>query len=98
MAGSIDELIINLISQQWRRPPSARQGMSVELLIEMLPDGTISNAGVTRTSGDAAFDNSAVAAVRSVGRIPEIQTLDSALFESLYRKRRIIFKPEDLNP
>lgn len=98
VAGSIDDLIINLISQQWRRPPTARQGMSVELLIEMLPDGTISNAGVTRTSGDPAFDNSAVAAVRSVGRIPEIQTLDSGLFESLYRKRRIIFKPEDLSP
>lgn len=96
VAGSLDDLIINLVSQQWRRPPSARNGMSVEVLIQMLPDGTITNASVTRSSGDASFDNSAVAAVRNVGRIPEMQQLDRATFDSLYRQRRMIFKPEDL--
>ncbi len=96
VAGSLDDLIINLVSQQWRRPPSARNGMSVEVLIQMLPDGTIANASVTRSSGDQPFDNSAVAAVRNVGRIPEMQQLDRATFDRLYRQRRIIFKPEDL--
>jgi colicin import membrane protein len=97
VAGNIDDLIINLVSQQWRRPPSARQGMSVTILIQMLPDGTISSANVTRSSGDVAFDNSAVAAVRNVGRIPEMQQLDRATFDRLYRKRAMIFKPEDLS-
>lgn len=97
VAGNIDDLIINLVSQQWRRPPSARQGMSVTVMIEMLPDGTITNATVTRSSGDAAFDNSAVAAVRNVGRIPEMQQLDRATFDRMYRKRAMIFKPEDLS-
>lgn len=96
VAGNLDDLIINLVSQQWRRPPSARNGMSVEVLIQMLPDGTITNASVTRSSGDAPFDNSAVAAVRNVGRIPEMQQLDRATFDARYRQRRIIFKPEDL--
>lgn len=95
VAGSLDDLIINLITQNWQRPMSARRGMSVELLIQMLPDGTISNASVSRSSGDAPFDNSAVAAVRNVGRIPEMQQLDRATFDSLYRQRRVIFKPED---
>ena len=96
VAGSLDDLIIKLVSEQWQRPPSARNGMSVEVLIEMLPDGTITNASVTRSSGDAPFDNSAVAAVRNVGRIPEMQQLDGATFNAMYRQRRMIFKPEDL--
>ncbi|GLZ87296.1 cell envelope integrity protein TolA [Pseudomonas sp. BN414] len=96
VAGSLDDLIIKLVSEQWRRPPSARNGMSVEVMIEMLPDGTITNASVTRSSGDAPFDSSAVSAVRSVGRIPEMQQLDRATFDQMYRQRRIIFKPEDL--
>ncbi|MDH4610821.1 cell envelope integrity protein TolA [Pseudomonas sp. BN102] len=96
VAGSLDDLIIKLVSEQWRRPPSARNGMSVEVLIEMLPDGTITNASVTRSSGDSPFDSSAVSAVRSVGRIPEMQQLDRATFDQMYRQRRIIFKPEDL--
>lgn len=96
VAGNLDDLIIKLISENWRKPMSARSGMSVELLIEMLPDGTISNASVRRSSGDSPFDASAVAAVRSVGRIPEMQQLDRATFDSRYRQRRVIFKPEDL--
>lgn len=97
-SGSLDDLIINLVSQQWRRPPSARQGMSVTILIQMLPDGTITSANVTRSSGDAAFDSSAVAAVRNVGRVPEVQTMvDRATFDQFYRRRAMIFKPEDLS-
>ncbi|HSC85334.1 MAG TPA: cell envelope integrity protein TolA [Pseudomonas sp.] len=96
VAGSLDDLIIKLISENWQKPPSARGGMSVELLIQMLPDGTIVNASITRSSGDAPFDGSAVAAVRNINRIPEMQQLDRATFDKLYRQRRVIFKPEDL--
>lgn len=96
VAGSLDDLIVKLVSEQWRRPPSARNGMSVEVLIEMLPDGTITNASVTRSSGDGPFDSSAVQAVRNVGRIAEMQQLDRATFDRLYRQRRAVFKPEDL--
>ena len=97
VAGSLDDLIIKLVSEQWQRPPSARNGMSVEVLIQMLPDGTIVNASVTRASGDAPFDSSAVAAVKNVVRIPEMQQVDSATFNAMYRQRRMIFKPEDLS-
>lgn len=95
VAGNLDDLIIKLITENWQRPMSARRGMSVELLIQMLPDGTVTNASVSRSSGDAAFDSSALAAVRNVGRIPEMQQLDRATFDRLYRQRRVIFKPED---
>jgi len=95
VAGNLDDLIIKLITENWQRPMSARRGMSAELLIQMLPDGTVTNASVSRSSGDAPFDNSAVAAVRNVGRIPEMQQLDRATFDRMYRQRRVIFKPED---
>ncbi len=97
VAGSLDDLIVRLVSEQWVRPPSARNGMAVTVLIEMLPDGTITNASVTRSSGDPAFDASAVAGVRNVGRIREMQQLDRKTFDSMYRKRSAIFKPEDLS-
>ncbi|QIE89245.1 cell envelope integrity protein TolA [Pseudomonas nitroreducens] len=97
VAGNFDDLIVSLVSQQWSRPPSARNGMSVEVLIQMLPSGAITNVSVTRSSGDKPFDDSAVAAVRNVGRIPELQNLDRATFDSLYRQRRMVFKPEDLD-
>ena len=85
VVGNLDDLIVRLVSQQWVRPPSARNGMAVTVLIEMLPDGTITNASGTRGSGDPAFDASAVAAVRNVGRVREVQQLDRKTFYSLYR-------------
>ncbi|HHX34134.1 MAG TPA: cell envelope integrity protein TolA [Gammaproteobacteria bacterium] len=97
VAGNLDDLIIRLVSEQWVRPPSARNGMAVTVLIAMLPDGTITNASVVRSSGDPAFDASAVAAVRNVGRVREVQQLDSKTFNALYRSRRAVFKPEDLS-
>ena len=97
VASSFDDLIVRLVSEQWTRPQSARNGMSVEVQINMLPDGTITSATVTRSSGNKEFDNSAVSAVRNVGRIRELQQLDRKTFDQLYRQRRMIFKPEDLS-
>lgn len=96
VAGSYDDLIKRLVSQAWNRPPSARNGMSVMVQIEMLPDGTITNAAVTRSSGDKPFDNSAVAAVRNVGRIPEMQGMSPSEFAE-YRSFTMTFTPEDLD-
>jgi colicin import membrane protein len=95
VAGSLDDLINKSVSDNWTRPPSARNGMSVQVQIEMLPDGTITNASVARSSGDAAFDGSAVSAVRRVGRIPEMQKLSPSEFNP-YRSFKTTFTPEDL--
>ncbi len=95
VAGSFDDLIRQLVSQNWTRPPSARNGMVVVVQINMLPDGTIANASVSRSSGDAGFDSSAVNAVRNVGRISEMQGLSPADFAP-YRSFEMTFTPEDL--
>ncbi len=95
-----DDVIRRYVSQQWRRPPTARNGMLVEVRISMLPSGDITDAAVVRSSGDAGFDQAAVQAVRNVGRIPEMQQLsrdDPATFDRMYRQRTLRFKPEDLD-
>lgn len=100
VAASYDDVIRRYVSEQWRRPPTARNGMLVEVRISMLPSGDITDAVVVRSSGDAGFDQSAVQAVRNVGRIPEMQQLsrdDPAAFDRMYRQRTLRFKPEDLD-
>ena len=96
VAGNFDDLIRQLVSQNWSRPPSARNGMTVVVQINMLPDGTITNATVARSSGDAAFDSSAVTAVRNVGKVVEMQGLSPSEFNP-YRSFKMTFTPEDLD-
>lgn len=100
VAASFDDVIRRYVSEQWRRPPTARNGMIVDVRISMLPSGDITDAVVVRSSGDAGFDQSAVQAVRNVGRIPEMQQLsrdDPGAFDRMYRQRTLRFKPEDLD-
>lgn len=100
VAASYNDLIRRYVSQQWRRPPTARNGMKVVLRIGMLPTGQITDVSVKQSSGDAGFDQSAVQAVRNVARIPEIQQLSRehpAVFEQDFRSLEMGFKPEDLS-
>jgi len=92
----INDLIVQLVSSHWIRPGGARNGMQVEVRVDILPDGTIKHAAVSKSSGNQAFDNSAVAAILSVGRVREIQNLDRAVYEKTYRQLVMAFKPEDL--
>ncbi|MCL5041582.1 MAG: cell envelope integrity protein TolA [Gammaproteobacteria bacterium] len=99
VAASYDDLIRRYVSEQWRRPPTARNDMVVEVRISMVPTGQITDVVVTRSSGDPGFDQSAVQAVRNVGSIPEMQQLsreNPATFDRLYRQRTLRFRPEDL--
>jgi colicin import membrane protein len=95
VAGNLDDLIRLRAAEGWNRPPSARNGMAVQVRVNMLPDGTITAAAVARSSGDPAFDSSAVAAVRNIGRITEMQQLKPNEFNR-YRSFTMTFTPEDL--
>ncbi len=95
VAGNFDDLIRLRAAEGWSRPPSARNNMSVTLQVNMLPDGTITSVTVSRSSGDAPFDNSAVAAVKNIGRLTEMQGLSAQDFQP-YRSFKMTFTPEDL--
>ncbi|MFJ4144338.1 cell envelope integrity protein TolA [Pseudomonas sp. NPDC089734] len=94
-AGNFDDLIRLRASEGWARPPSARKGMAVVLQIGMLPDGTVTSVTVSKSSGDGPFDSSAVAAVKNIGRLTEMQGLKPADFAP-YRSFKMTFTPEDL--
>ncbi len=95
-AASFSSIIYEKITQRWSRPDSARKGMKCELLIRLVPTGNIVNVSVIKSSGNEAFDRSAVQAVNSVGQFQELKGMDSALFEKYFRELTLIFNPEDL--
>ena len=81
---------------RWTRPPSARNGMVSILSIQLVPTGEVVGVSVVQSSGNSAFDRSAMTAVERAGRFPEITKLDNRTFEANFRRFQLIFKPEDL--
>ena len=86
--------IYQAVVRNWSRPPSARNDMQAELLVELIPTGEVVSVTLVSSSGNTAFDRSAEAAVRKVRRfqVPE----DIGLFEARFRQFTLQFKPEDL--
>ena len=84
------------ITQNWRRPPSARNGMEVLLIISLVPTGEVVGISISSSSGSTAFDRSAIAAVERVARFPEVTVLSISDFERYFRRFPLRFTPEDL--
>ncbi len=86
------------VSQKWIRPEDTRNGMLVELSIELIPTGEIVNIEVSYRNGSAtdAFVASVERAVIKVGSFDKLSQLNSALFEAQFRKFTVKFSPEDL--
>ncbi len=95
MGVHFDELIKARSAEGWTRPPSARKGMVVELEIGMTLDGTVKSVSIAKTSGDEPFDTSAVAAVKNIGRLNEMQEMKPS-DTNRYQSFRMKFTPEDL--
>lgn len=89
-------LITRVIQDNWSRPPSARNDMEAELVIQLIPTGEVVSVAVARSSGQSAFDRSAVRAVEKAERFPELQQLPARIFNKDFRTLRLRFKPKDL--
>ena len=89
----ITEIYLAVV-QNWSRPPSARNDMSTIVLVELFPSGDLNTVGVVESSGNDAFDRSALNAVRRAApfAVPD----DLALFESSFRSFTLNFRPQDL--
>ena len=92
VAATIRASVIN----RWTRPPSARNDMVSILSIQLVPTGEVVGVSVLQSSGNTAFDRSAMTAVERTGRFPEVAKLDNRTFEANFRRFQLIFKPEDL--
>ena len=86
--------IYRQVVANWSRPPSARNGMQARLLVELIPTGEVIAVSLLESSGSAAFDRSAEAAVRKARdfEVPE----EPRLFERYFRRFSLLFRPEDL--
>ena len=84
------------VVNRWTRPPSARNGMLAVLEIQLVPTGDVVSVSVEQSSGDNAFDRSAINAVEKAARFPEVAQLDARTFERDFRRFTLIFRPEDL--
>lgn len=99
LVASYSAYIVDRISANWSRPASARRGMEVALIIQMVPTGRVVSVAVERPSGNTAFDRSAEQAVYKVERFEKLQELARArpeVFEATFRRFRLVFRPEDL--
>lgn len=92
----VADLMQARITQNWRRPPSARNGMEALLTISLVPTGEVVGINVSTSSGSSAFDRSAIAAVERVGQFPEVAVLSISDFERYFRRFPLRFRPEDL--
>jgi colicin import membrane protein len=96
LASSYSAYIFERVAGNWNRPPSARRGMEVELLIQLVPTGQVVSVMISKSSGNAAFDRSAEQAVHKAGRFDKLKELPPRVFEDYFRKLRLVFRPEDL--
>jgi colicin import membrane protein len=96
MAASYAALIQQTVVNYWSRPPSARNGMQALLEVQLVPTGEVVNVRVLESSGNLAFDRSAMNAVEKAGSFPELSNLPTREFERMFRRFNLLFKPEDL--
>ncbi len=95
LAAHFDDLIKSRAAEGWIRPTSSSKELSVKLQISISPDGTVKSVDVSKTSGDLAFDKSAVAAVKNIGILTEMQEMKPA-DKIRYRLFEMPFTPGDL--
>ena len=96
IAASYAALIQQTVVNYWSRPPSARNGMEVLLALQLIPTGEVVSVTVVKSSGNTAFDRSAINAVQKAEQFPELKNLPSREFEKTFRRFRLLFRPEDL--
>lgn len=87
-------LIRDRLSRAWYPPSSATSEMTATLEITLLPTGELVSVRLINSSGNTAFDNSALSAVRGLNRFPVPD--DQATFERYFRQFSIEFNPERL--
>ncbi len=82
------------IVSKWNQPPSAKNGLKVELNLTLVPTGEIVDIQITKGSGNEAFDRSALLAVHKVGRFNDL-VMPRKLFDIYFRNFTLIFFPQE---
>ncbi len=84
------------VASHWNRPPSARRGMVVQLRIQMGSKGRVVGVSIAESSGNEAFDRSAVLAVQKAGQFDRLAEVDARIYDEYFRNLLFKFDPQDL--
>ena len=87
-------LIRDQVMMNWKQPSSAKKGLTVEILITLVPTGEIIQVNLTKSSGNQAFDNSALNAVQKVSKFENLD-MGRKLFDNHFRKFTLVFNPDN---
>lgn len=95
-AATIDQYKIRIkekITRQWRIPLSSPAGIRCEIMVRLLPGGEVADVQIVKRSGDSAFDQSVVDAVKNASPLP-VPSVETPLFDE-FREVNFIFDPKD---
>ncbi len=76
--GKYAALFRSKVKQSWLVPPGSSPDLRCLLKIELQPDGRVQNVSISQSSGDEAFDRSAVTAVKKAAPFPLPDNPDAA--------------------
>ena len=85
-------LIQDRINSIWKKPSLGNKNIQSEFVINLAPSGEILSFDLISSSGDKAFDESALAALSSISFITEVIGLDRKYFERNFRSFNLVFK------
>ncbi|MFW6346634.1 MAG: cell envelope integrity protein TolA, partial [Halomonas sp.] len=94
-ANSFINLVRQAVEQAWVIPPNVSSGASVEVTVRLGPSGELFAASISQSSGDGAFDRSAIQAVESAAPFAELRQLPANLQRD-YRQFTLRFRPGDV--
>ena len=70
--------------------------MSAVVEMNLFPSGEVDSARIVTSSGDEAFDRSALQAIYRAERFDRVSDADPVSFEKSLRKTLITFRPDGL--
>lgn len=92
---SVDEFIGKIVAKVRRNivmPPDVADDARTEFTVTLLPDGSVLTARLTKSSGNAAYDNAVERAIAKSQPLP--LPADAAMFND-FRKLNLGFKPKE---
>ncbi|HDS1721844.1 TonB family protein [Pseudomonas putida] len=90
----VDAVLGKRLSSNWYKPAGVIDGLSTIIQLKMSREGKVATVRIGKSSGNQAFDSSALSAVQSIGSIDEIRKLSDADFKKAYASRSIQFTPQ----
>ncbi len=92
----MESIMFDMISRQWTRPPGVTNKLQTILQVSLLGTGELAAKGIsiTKSSGNTAFDNSAVQAIERAAPFPLLRLEPRQ--RDRFRQIEFIFTPEDL--